>query len=338
MTSGERGDSRASQEFVENWVESRLFAGLAIEDREFLLDIGLLTWMDGSLVDDVLERNDSMLRIRTMSVLVGMLEPVRSEGKDVWRLHPLIREHCVRRRFLETPERFQSIHRRIAGALARRGQTASAMRHAIEAGEPALAGDILERAGGVRLQGWASTVEFQAADGWLTEDVIRGRPRLGLVRCLSLLLSGQTYEAKRRYRSLARTLNELDADESDAALELAGEKCMVEGMFALYGGERFGGEFIQSHLVDVSKLAASSRIDRVTRGIVEYSFCVSGGMTGNFDSALEHAARARQYLVQSRHMLVFIDLQQGQIAMAQGRARVPEMLERTSLSRSCLYK
>ena len=321
MVSGGVADPYATQEIVDNWVESRLFDGLDVEDREFLLDIGLLEWMDAALLDEVLERNDSMLRLKTMSVLVGMLEPVRVEGADVWRLHPLIREHCVRQRFRETPQRFCSIHRRIAHALARRGQTAAAMRHAIEAGEPVLAGDILERAGGVRLQSWAGTAEFQAADSSLTEDIIQARPRLGLVRCLSLLLSGQAHEAKRRYRSLAQILDELDADESDAALELARERCMVEGMIALYGGERFGGEFIQSHLVDVSTLAASPRIDRATRGIMEYSLCVAGGMTANFGAALDHAARARQYLAESPHMGVFIDLQQGQIAMARGRAR-----------------
>ena len=160
MESVAGADPRAAQVIVENWVESRLFAGLKSQDREFLLDIGLLEWMDPVLLDEVLERTDSMLRLRTMSVLVGMLEPIRSEGTDVCRLHPLIREHCVRRRFLETPERFRSIHRRIAGALARRGQTAAAMRHAVEAGDPALAGEILERAGACAFspgKGWSSS-------------------------------------------------------------------------------------------------------------------------------------------------------------------------------------
>ena len=128
----------------------------------------------------------------------------------------LIREHCVRDgRFLETPERSRSIHRRIAGALERRGQTAAAMRHAVEAGEPALAGEILERAGGVRLFPREGLVEFQAADRRLTEDVIESRPRLGLARCLSLLLSGRMTEAKERYRALAETLDELEAKAAD---------------------------------------------------------------------------------------------------------------------------
>ena len=321
MESGAGADPRAAQVIVENWVESRLFAGLRPQDREFLLDLGLLEWMDPVLLDEVLERTDSMLRLRTMPVLVGMLEPIRSEGTDVCRLHPLIREHCVRRRFLETPERFRSIHRRVAGALARRGQTAAAMRHAVEAGERALAGELLERAGGVRLFSREGLVEFQAADSRLTEDVIEARPRLGLARCLSLLLSGRMKEAKERYRSLAGTLDELEARAGDGAHELLAEKTVVRGMIALYGGERFGSELIQTQLADVVRLCESPRIDGPTRGIMEYSQCISGSMTANFDDALEHGARGRRFVGQGTPLSMFIDLQEGQIAMAKGRVR-----------------
>ena len=321
MESGGGGDPRAAQEIVENWVSSRLFAGLGVEDREFLLDIGLLEWMDPALLDDVLERTDSFRRIDTMPVLVGLLEPVRSGATDVWRLHHLVREHCSRRRFRETPERYRSIHRRIAGALERRGQTAAAMRHAVEAGEPALAGEILERAGGVRLFSREGLVEFQAADSRLTEDVVEARPRLGLARCLSLLLSGRMKEAKERYRSLAGTLDELEARAGDDAHELLAEKIVVRGMIALYGGERFGSELIRTQLADVARLAGSPHVDAATRGIMEYSQCVSGNMTARFDDALEHGARARMYAGKGTPPSMFVDLQEGQIAMAKGRVR-----------------
>ena len=318
---GGRGDPREAMEFVENWVESRLFAGLGPEDREFLLDIGLLEWMDPVLLDEVLERSDSLRRIDTMPVLVGLLDPVRSGATDVWRLHHLIREHCLRRRFRETPERYRSIHRRIAGALALRGQTAAAMRHAVEAGEPALAGEILERAGGARLFSREGLVQFQAADSRLTEEVIEARPRLGLARCLALLLSGRMTEAKERYRSLAGALDELEAKAGDRAHELLAEKIVVRGMIALYGGERFGSELIRTQLADVARLSGSPRIDGLTRGIMEYSQCVSGSMTANFDDALEHGARARRYAGKGTPLSMFVDLQEGQIAMAKGRVR-----------------
>ena len=320
MESDRRQDARASQQFVENWVESRLFAGLEGEDREFLLDIGLFEWMDAALLDEALERNDSMHRIDNMSLLVGMLEPVPG-ATDIWRLHPLIRDHCARMRFRETPQRYRTIHRRIAGALARRGQTAAAMGHAIEAGEAVLAGEIMERAGGVRLLSREGLVQFQAAERRLSEDVVAARPRLGLARCLALILSGRMEEAKERYRSLTALIGNLEEDAGDEALELAVENCVVRGMIALYGGERFGSSTMRRHLSEVARLADSSSIDALTRGIMEYSLCLAGSMTAAFGAALDHAARARPCLRRSRYMTMFVDIQVGQIAMARGRVK-----------------
>ena len=159
-------------------------------DREFLLDIGLFDWMDAALLDEVLERTDSRRRLQSMRVLVGLLEPVSGGATESWRLHPLVREHCAGRLFRENPQRFRAIHRRIAEVLGRRGDTVPAMRHAVEAGEPVLAGELLERAGGVRLWIRQGVVQLQAADRWLSEDVISMRPRLALVRCVVLLMGG----------------------------------------------------------------------------------------------------------------------------------------------------
>ena len=321
MASGRWGDGGAAQAFVENWVESRLFDGLGAEEREFLLDIGLFEWMDAALLDEVLERSDSMHRIGAMSVLVGMLEPVHDGAADVWRLHPLIREHCVRRRFRDTPQRFRAIHRRIADALERRGQTAPAMRHAVEAGEVALAGEMLERAGGACLNTRIGPALFQAAERLLSEDVVRTRPRLALSRCLSLMLSGRMKEAVERYRSTVAMLDGHEEDGSEDAVQLAAENCMVRGMLTLYGGVRFGSESMRTHLADVARLAGSPVLDSLTRGAMEYSLCVAGGMTASFPDALDHAARARQCFARNRYMSMYVDVQEGQVAMAQGRTR-----------------
>ena len=318
---GGRDDARASRKLVENWVESRLFAGLGAEDRGFLLDIGLFEWMDAALLDEVLEHSDSMHRIDTMTVLAGLLEPVRDGATEVWRLHPLIREHCARRRFREAPQRFRAIHRRIAGALGRRGRTVDAMRHAVEAGEPALAGDIVENAGGVRLYHREGAVQFQAAHRLLTEDAVAARPRLALVRCLSSLLSGRMDEARAGYRALAGALDALQVDASGAALELAADHCMVRGMILLYGSESMGSTMTRTHLADVARLAESPHLDVLTRGILEYTLCLAGNLTGNIGEALDRAARARQCLAQSRYMSMFMDVQEGQAAMAQGRVQ-----------------
>ena len=110
----ERGAERAAsmvQDFVENWIESRLFAGLGQDDRNLLLDIGLFGWMDAALLDEVLQRNDSMHQLESMRVLVGLLEPVGGGATESRRLHPLACEHCAERRFRENPQRSRAIHR-----------------------------------------------------------------------------------------------------------------------------------------------------------------------------------------------------------------------------------
>ena len=319
MASGAQGGVRATQDIVENWVESRLFEGLSVDDREFLLDIGLFDWLDAELVDEVLERSDSMRRIDSMPVLVGLLEPVRGGASNTWRLHPLIRDHSARRRFRETPERFRLIHRRIAEALMRRGEIVSAMRHAVDAGDGALAGEFFENAGGVRLWLRQGLLQFLAADRLLSEDVMAMRPRLALAHCVALVMSGRLEEARRRYRATAATLHDRADGAAEDDVETAVDECIVRGTIALFGGERIGSEWAQAVLADLAELAASPRIDPLIRGNLEYGLCIGHHWTAQFGAALDRAARARQYLAESRYMTMYVDIQVGQVAMAQGR-------------------
>ena len=324
MESGAPGGARITQEFVENWVESRLFAGLGPDDREFLLDIGLFEWIDAALLDEVLQRSDSLRRIESIPVLAGLLQPVSGETMDSWRLHPLIREHCVRRSFRATPERFRAIHRRIALALTRRGETVAAMRHAVEAGDAELAGDILEGAGGALLHARQGPGQYLAADRWLSEEVVSKRPRLALFRCLALVLSGRLGEARRSYAAVAATLPAGDDDLSDDGFQLSVDDCAVRGSLAHYGSERMGSAWMRRAIADYSRLAASPRVDPATCGHLEYGLCMARNMTAAFESALDHAARARRHLGDNPYLTLYIDAQVGQIAMAQGRVREAE--------------
>ena len=317
MASGAQGGVRVTQDFVEDWVESRLFEGLGADDREFMLDIGLFDWIDAGLVDEVLERSDSMRRIDSMPVLVGLLEPVRGGASDTWRLHPLIRDHSARCRFREIPERFRLIHRRIAEALMRRGEIVAAMRHAVDAGDCALAGEFFENAGGVRLWLRQGLVQFLAAERLLSEEVVAMRPRLTLAHCVALLMSGRLKEARQRHRTTAETLRDGVAGAGD--FETAVDECIVRGTIALYGGERIGSEWAQAVLADIAELAASPRIDPLIRGNLEYGLCIGHHWTADFEAALDRAARARQYLGESPYVTMYVDMQVGQVAMAQGR-------------------
>lgn len=312
------GRTSVVKDFVDNWLETRLIADLGPDDREFLLDIGLFSWVDSALLDEVLRSGDSAHRLKSMRVLAGLLEP-RSEGvTESWRLHPLVREHCVKRRFRDTPERFRSVHRRIAEALVRRGETVPAMRHAIESGEPLLAGDILERAGGVRLWVRHGPQRFRAADRILSDDIIAVRPRLAMVRCVALLMSGNVRDARELYGEVTARHPEGYTDANDADLDYLMDDCAVRVAFAVYASETAGPR-IQTVHDDFARLLASGRLDPLQRSQVAYGLCVLSLGAGEFDTALKWREEARLFMAGSPYLTIFGDLIGGQVAMAHGR-------------------
>ena len=318
------GDTWVAQDFVKNWVESRLFASLGPDDRDFLLDVGLFDWIDAALLDEVLQRNDSIRRLHSMRVLVGLLEPVRGGATESWRLHPLVREHCARQRFQETPKRFRAIHGRIAKALMARGETVAAMRHANQGGEPVLAGEILERSGGVRLWVRQGLLQLQAADRLLSDEVISMRPRLALVRCLVVLMSGRLDKARELFREVAATRPASRRDEPDADFDYSVDRYIVYGAMAIYGGEPVGADSVRTLSVDLSRLVESQRLDPLTRGHLEYGMSVLHQLKAEFELALELLAGAGQVFAHSQYMMMHGHLLRGQIAMARGQVQDAE--------------
>ena len=312
-------NARMLQVSVGNWMESRLFEGLAADERDFLLDIGQFEWMDAELLDEVLEQADSMRRLRMLPALGGLLARIPGEATDRWRLHPLIREHCIKCRQQENLTRFNAVHRRIAQALMRYGETVRAMRHAMEAGDDILAGDVLEHAGGVRMQIRQGIAEFMAANRLLNENIMSERPRLVLSRCLALAIEGRLEEAREGYAAVAAALATGAGEGSEDDFELSVDACVARSGIALHGAERIGSKRVQAILPDLSRLVESPRLDPSTRGNMQYQLGIEHHLAGQFDAALHQLALARRNLVDHRYANIFIDLEIGQIAMAQGR-------------------
>ncbi|MYD96940.1 MAG: hypothetical protein F4X98_06090 [Gammaproteobacteria bacterium] len=312
------GEAGVVRDVVDNWIESRLWYGVGTDDREFLLDIGLCEWLDPELLDEVLECADSKRRIETMPSLSGLIEPVGRGEKAAWRLHPLIREHCEKQRFRETPERYRAVHQRIAMALSRRGETVAAMRHAVAAGDTVLAGRILVEAGGLRLWLREGLGLLQATDRFLTATMIARDPRLALVRCAVLALTGRVAEARRLYEATGPLDFVADARGDD--LDLRADHTQVRGLLAIYGCERIGSERARAPFADAQIAVDTPGLERIVRGTFEYGLCLAHSLKAEFEMAEWRAERARACLGQSSsYVSMHVDFQAGSIAMAQGR-------------------
>ena len=316
-----RGEARVVKDVIENWVESRLLAGVGQEERDLLLDLGLFGRIDAALLDEVFERTDSAGRVDGMSWLFGLLDPVRGAGPSVWRLHPLVRDLCAKLRRRDSPERYRAIHRRIAIARSRRGETVPAMRHAAKAEDPALVARILLDAGGARLWLREGVDRLSAADRLLTEESVVTLPRLALARCVVFTLTGRLPEARRLFETVPPS-GGVAAGVPDGDSELQVDYCLVRGLIALYGCEPLSSERSRQAASDYARLADVPAGDPVVRGIFEYGSSIVHNLKAEFDVALEWGARARQRVRRrSRYLTMLIDFQMGQVAMAQGRVQ-----------------
>ena len=309
----------SEQDFVKNWIESRLTHGLSREDREFLFDLGMFEWFDAPLLDRVLERSDSARRLDSIVALEGLLEPHKSGEGASWRLHPLLREHCVRQRYRETPERFEHLSRRIAQALEGRGETLSAMRYASEAGDSEMVADIAERAGGARLWTHQGVVQLLAAERLLSDDQVAQRPRLALMRCAVLVLTGRMPECRKLYAEIVEARSTGEAREEWETVDHRVDDCFARTAMGIYGGDRATSDWVKSLRSEAAELTNALQADPLTRGHLEYGMCVWHQIEGDFDASLRLLAAARASLANSKYITLYGSLMQGQIDMAQGR-------------------
>lgn len=305
-------EPRAMAGIVGNWIESRLFAQLAPDDRALVLDLGQFVWIDDTLLDEVLGPCKAMA-VRAMPVLDGLLERVATGPEERWQLHALVRDHCAAQLLLEDSGRFRGVHCRIADALASRGETVAAMRHAVRGGDKLLAGDILVRAGGVRLWLREGVAQYEEADGLLSSEAIAGSQRLKLVRCTALMLSGKHYEARAVY-------GECSGPGREAGFEHQVDDCIVRAAMCVYGGEPLGSGRLRDILSDSERFGRSLRLDAATRGYIEYGRSVLHFLKGEFDPALERLATARELSPDSRYIEFYGEVLRGQLDFLRGRA------------------
>src|SRR5262249_17987911 len=138
--------------------------------REFLLETSVLSRLSGDLCDAVTGRNDGQVTLERIERAGLFLLPL-DEVRGWWRYHHLFADLLQARLLAGQPGRAQALHRAAAAWHAQRGLADDAIRHAIAAGELALAADLAERhfdavyftGENATLQRWLSSLPGQPA-------------------------------------------------------------------------------------------------------------------------------------------------------------------------------
>ena len=322
----------ADDDTVAAWIETRLWRGLAVDDRDLVLDISLFDWIDPSLIDEATGSSQSGLRIDAMTSLKGLLQTTGGDNSKM-RLHSLIREYCARRLFRDNPKRFRTIHAEIAKALARRGHVIEAMRHGAEAGDALLVGKIADGEGGIKMWIRRGLEAVKAVDGWLTAESIATYPRLALLRCVVLATSGDMEGARRVYQNAAfdtAGFTRTAGGEEDESLQL--EHLLVLGMLLVWECCNLSG--YEPLITAALRRANAADLDPVIRGVMRYGLCLSLNEMTEFEQAQAWLERARADLGgNTLYLTPHIDFQVGLAAMAQGRTQqAEEVYERACVS------
>ena len=305
-------EARVARRVVEGWIDGRFWDACPARVRERILDAGLMDWFDAALLEEVLESPGALDGLLALPLLDGLLEPVGRQARGTYRLHPLLREHCAARRRLEQPERWGRLQRRLAEALARRGATVEAMRHARLAGDPALAGDILTRAGGLRWWLAEGAERLDAADRLLT-DAVAAAPELAMTRCVALLLRGRMRDARRVYAAAPPTGGSASAEA---------DRLIARGAMDVSGCHPMDADERLALAPRVAGLVALPGTRDVVRAAMAYGLGVQAARRADFGTAAEHLRHAgRTAAGRSAYVAMAVETQAGEVAMARGDVR-----------------
>ena len=166
---------------------------------------------------------------------------------------------------------------------------------------------------------------FRRRIGCFSDAVISMRPRLALVRCLVVVMSGRLNKARKLFHEVAAIRPASRKDENDAEFEYSVDQCIVRGAIAIFGGEQVGADSIRTLSGAMPRLVESQRLDPLTRGHLEYGMSVLHQLKAEFDVALELLAGAGQVFAHSQYMMMYGHLLRGQIAMARGQVQDAEL-------------
>ena len=304
-----------------NWLGARFLRSVSGREREFLLDLSLFDWVDMALVNEVLGGEHwSPITSRILS-LQGLIQAMGRHGETL-RLHPLLQDYCAAELRREDPDRYRWLHHEIAIAMESRGHLLPSIRHASAAGDSRLVGDILERAGGLRLYLHEGATRLAAAERFLTPDVFEDRPRLALLRCRILTNNARLAEARNLYEHVKAQTNDFMRDRNvDSNRALRVDATTIQAVLSGYGCMPITDRLIRDVEASLGLVEQETAPDAATLAVHNLILFIAHYQSARFDLARKFAAEARKQYARcgSHHGDLMVTLHSGLLSAAQGQ-------------------
>ena len=310
------GDDR----LVADYVRDEMLDLLDAEQLEFLKCTSVLRELSGPLCDAVLQRTGSGSLLRDISRSNLLVVPLDSSDGS-YRYHALLAGMLEAELRRADPDRQADLHRRASTWYAETGDHERAADHAIEAGDPALAGTLLWGTAAEQVLAGRGARVRRRLDRF-TRDQIAAHPTLALTAAAEHLALGERDLAEHFAAAAQRAGTASDVDESLAA-----------GMETMRAAVARGG--VEQMRRDAARAYEGSPEDSPWRSLCCLLRGVGDHLLGDADQARDHleegarrgaiAAPSVQALCLAQLALIAIDAndwEQGPLLATRARSQV----------------
>ena len=320
----------SSSSVITTYLSEQIFQGLESSLQTFLMDISLIDAITYDQADYIREADDSEIRFNACNMLSTLVLPVE-KVMSTYRLHPLFREYLHHRLVITHPDRVLKLHLRCADWFAGKGNLVRAVRHAVQAGKPQRAVEIIEQQGGVILWLREGLTRLRTALNLLDEKTVSASPRITSIRCILDIKDGGVYQARARYDAmLTRYRDVKDALAAEEQARIDHELMLVESLLACYEGKMLSEQFCSQLTHNISRV---DRNDHATLGYHHNLLCFAYAQRGMLREARYHAGEAvKEYrLLGSFYGEVYINFHLGDISFAEGNSEQARTYYQTGL-------
>jgi LuxR family maltose regulon positive regulatory protein len=292
--------------------------------RDFLLQTSVVGRLTGPLCDAVTGRDGGRAMLEALDR--GNLFLVPLDDRRRWyRYHHLFADVLQAHLRDERPEDLPELHRRAGRWHEQHGETAEAIRHALAAGNPGWAADLVERA----VPALRRTRQEATLRRWLEalpDDVIRVRPVLSVGYAGSLMVRGEVRGVEARLRDAERWLATTDGAPSTGMVVVDQEAFRrLPAAIAMY---RAGQALVRGDVAGTMTharraLAVAGADDHLGRGGPAALLGLAYWTNGDLEAASRWYADATASLEEAGHHsdVLGCALALADIRIAQGRLR-----------------
>jgi LuxR family maltose regulon positive regulatory protein len=175
------------------YFREEVLTGAAPEDAEFLVRTSILDELRPEICDAVLGGEDAAERLRALADADLFVASTEARG-EAFRVHGLFRDMLRAELHAGEPDLERELHRRACTVYTEAGDAERAIRHAVDAGELDVAGDLIAAfIGDFVAHGRSETVRRWCS--WFTEEQLATHPQAALGRGWAAYESGDAADA-----------------------------------------------------------------------------------------------------------------------------------------------